>query len=70
MPMWAVKTNGDPDDEPLFVVEANADGTCSLHMPSPDPVVVTTRKLEEIRFAVGAAISIANAEPQPSQEDV
>lgn len=62
MGKWIVKTNGDPDDAPLMTI-SNSNGAVSLHMPSPDPVVVTTRKAEEIRWAMAAAIAAAQAGP-------
>lgn len=60
MGTWIVKTNGDPDDDPLVTI-GNSNGAVTLHMPSPDPVVVTTRKVEEIRWAMAAAIADAQA---------
>ena len=63
MGTWIVKTNGNPDDEPLFII-SNVDGGVSLHMPSPEPVVVTTRKLEEIRWATGAALTDTRPDPE------
>ncbi len=48
--------DGPEADGPLFEVEPLADGTLRLHIPSPDPVVVSRKKAEEIRLALGAAI--------------
>lgn len=72
MGTWIIKKNGDPDDEPLITITSYSnDGTVSLHMPSQDPVVVTTRKVEEIRWAAGAAIADAQSDPSSaSQVDV
>lgn len=60
MGIWIVKTNGDPDDEGLIEIR-NVGAGVSLHMPSPDPIVVTTRKVEEIRWAMAAALGEAQA---------
>ena len=54
MGRWPV-TDGPDSDDPLFVAES-VPGGVSLHIPSPDPVVVTRAKAEEIRLAIGAAI--------------
>lgn len=48
--------DGPDADGPLFEVEPLDDGTLRLHIPSPDPVIVSRRKAEEIRLALGAAI--------------
>lgn len=65
MGTWLVKTNGDPDDEPLVTI-TSSDRTVTLAMSSPDPVAVTTRKAEEIRWALGAAI--ADAQPHARED--
>lgn len=49
--------DGADVDAPLVEFESLGNGTISLHIPSPDPVIVTVRKAEEIRLALGAAIS-------------
>lgn len=62
MRTWIVKANGDPDAAPLMIIRSYPnDGTISLGMPLSDPVVVTTRKVEEIRLALAAAIGDAQA---------
>lgn len=62
MGKWDVRANGDPDSEVIVTVKSYPDdGFVSLYMPSPDPVVMTPRKLEEIRLAEGAAIADAQA---------
>jgi hypothetical protein len=65
MATWTVLTNDGDDDGLLASVQSNADGTVSLHVPSPDPVVLTTTKAEEIRLAMGAAIGDARAQAGP-----
>jgi len=58
MARWPVQANGD-DGPPLAEIISNPDGSISIHMPSPDPVTMTTLKAEEIRSALGAAIADA-----------
>lgn len=59
MAKWTIEDGPDADG-PLFEVEALADGTLRMHIPSPDPVVVSRNKAEEIRLALGAAIGKAD----------
>lgn len=69
MGTWHVKSNGDPDDPPLFSITVELDKTITLHIPSPDPVNVTARKVEEIRFALGAAAAEASQAGLSQQDD-
>jgi hypothetical protein len=62
MGTWIVKTNGEPNEEPIITIKSNPDGTVSLRMPTTEDVVVTARKVDEIRWALGAAIADAHAE--------
>jgi hypothetical protein len=52
MGRWAVTEGVDE----LFVIETFPDGTLSLHIPTPDPVLVTRKQAEQVRMFIGAAI--------------
>jgi hypothetical protein len=56
MSKWTV---GDDTQGDLFVAESRVDGLVSLHMPAPDPVVVTIQTAEHIRLVIGSAIGEA-----------
>jgi hypothetical protein len=56
MNRWVVPADGE--QEPLLVAES-VDGAISLHMPSPEPVVVTVEMAEHVRQIIGAAIACA-----------
>lgn len=67
MRTWIVQANGDPSDPPLMTIKSYPnDRSVSVHMPTQDPVGLTTRKVEEIRWALGAAIADAQAGPSES----
>ena len=59
MAKWTIGDETVPD----VVIEV-ADGGVSIHMPSPDPVVFTTKQAEEIRAVLGAAIGAARQAEQ------
>ena len=57
---WTVEADGY-ENEPLFAVEAAEGGMVSLHIPSPDPVIVTPQLAHKIRSMIGLAIGEAHA---------
>lgn len=59
MGRWTVRDGGGGRGD-LFVTESLSDGRVSLHIPSPDPVVVTVETAEHIRLIIGAAIGDAH----------
>jgi hypothetical protein len=59
MSRWAVRD----DEGEVFIVESLPNGTVSLHIPSPGPLVVTRDRAEQIRLFIGAAIGSVRSEP-------